>query len=377
MAYDYQLWSQPTTLRAGSSSSLGLTVHRLGGSSTLPSVTVSFWLGEPNAGGTFISTSFVPNLAPDSSQNTTELSWLPTVAGEYTIYAIIDPNGKINEANEENNTVRRAITVLPAAEDSTAPIVEELLINAGAMNTTNTEINLSIRASDPANPPPATGVQALFIIEYEYQQGAGGWVPVQLAPNWQAYHDTPTTLNWDLSPIAGIKFLQAWAADVAGNISLRAQSALINHIPSSDTLSADESRVYVYRFSAEQQITARITPSSGDPDLYIWPSSAANPPYSFNGAGEVDEITFTVPQDGTYIIEVYAFENAEYAFTLDTGSSQALAPQTSSHTANKGEKTARTEPALAPDEIPTSLEHALPPAPIAEGVQLYLPVIIR
>ena len=231
------------------------------------------------------------------------------------------------------------------------------------MSTSDSNVNLSLDASELVNSQPATGVQSLFIVEYEYNQGVGEWVPAELAPNWYPYQDSPTILDWRLSPIAGAKLLQAWVADVAGNISLSQQSALINYIGPSDTLLAGGSRIYVYHFNAGQQINARIMPTSGDADLYIWPSYTTSPLYSLNGPGVVDEIIFTAPQDGAYIIEVYAFDDAEYTFELNLNHNHRQQTQATHYLKHQGEKAPRSEPALSPNELPTSLVYAVPPAP--------------
>ncbi|MGB0383728.1 MAG: trypsin-like serine protease, partial [Ardenticatenaceae bacterium] len=373
-AYEYQLWSNPATLRAGQAAEIGLTVHRQGGESTLKNVTVAFSLGDPNDDGTPIGDGVVRLLGPDSQKNTNGVSWSPDEAGTYQIYATIDPENGVDEADEDNNVIVRTLTVLPEADDSSAPTVDQFTIDGGAIETTSLDVQLSISASD-ASGSASTGVESLFIVEYEYNPGAASWVPVHLSDDWQPYKNTPSTINWTLSPAAGIKYLEAWVADGAGNISLSGQSALINYMPASETLMSGGSRVYAYTLSAGQSLTAHLTPTSGDADLYIWPESAATPPYSINGAGEVDEVSFTASQDGTYMVEVFAYTDSTYTLTVDIGTRA-----TTNNTRPSAGKTPRTQPALDPANIPTSLAHALPMAPTTPTDtlhQIYLPVVTR
>ena len=94
---------------------------------------------------------------------------------------------------------------------------------------------------------------------------------------------------------------------------------MINYIPTSATLATGLSHFYAYNLSAGQTITAAITPTSGDPDLYIWPANGTENAFSINGAGEVDQTSFTANADGTYLIQVHAYQRAEYSLSVTIG----------------------------------------------------------
>ena len=348
----YFLLTNPRPLRAGDSADISLQVQRQGGSETLSDVTVEFYLGNPNNGGTLIGRGTVTSLAANSSAMSNNVTWNVPQEGTYRIFAVIDPDNQVNEVAENNNIISRQVRVRRAAQDRTRPTIEEFTINGGASQTTDQSVELSIGASDPG--PSSTGVQAVHIIEYEFNQSAGRWVPAQRL-GWQPYQNR---FNWTVLPSSGLKYFQIWVADGAGNIS-RPRVAWINYLTASDTLPRRSSRFYLYNLNAGQSMSATLTPISGDPDLYVWSPQAGTSWSSFNSDLVIDEISFTAPVNGIYVVEVYAYQTTEYNLTVSMGAT-VNRPTTHLPALLHGEKIAQSEPGLVAEEVPEEQPYAVP-----------------
>jgi hypothetical protein len=167
---------------------------------------------------------------------------------------------------------------------------------------------VEVQASDPT---PGSGVEAVLIVEYA-PYGAI-WVPTQVSP-WLPYDGDPSSYAWTLSARAGLRYIQAWSRDRAGNISTCPQHAAISYIPPSDSVGAGESRIYRYDLRAGDRLEALLTPLSGDPDLYLWAPDyeQGRPPWVSNQRDQPDSLALVAPVDGVYQLEVYGFSAAEY-----------------------------------------------------------------
>ncbi len=231
---DYELWVDPPSPHAGEVSQVGLIVHRQGGKQTLSDVAVRFYLGDPNAGGTALGDGAISLLSPRSSASTSGVAWTPG-EGEQTLFAVIDPDNRVAEAIESNNVASRRVVVLPPAPDEVAPRVESAAVNSGSPATVDRNVALDATAVDPA---PGTGVAALRFVEFEYSQAANQWVPVQES-DWLGYEAARSSHAWRLIPSTGMKYLQTWAVDGAGNISIFPFGALINFLPPEHAVSGD------------------------------------------------------------------------------------------------------------------------------------------
>lgn len=217
------------------------------------------------------------------------------------------------------NQVVRSVSVLGDALDTTPPTVDHFEINSGAIETVSQAVTLSVSASDPAVPAPSTGVSAVDPVEYEYNEGAGLWVPVQTS-DWMLYTTTPVVYDWNLLPAAGVKYLQVWASDTAGNISTTSLGALINYLPAQEDLLQGASRYYLFTMNAGETFTASLTPTSGDPDLYVWSPSGETSWFSINDGSAVDAVSFVTTEAGTYIVQVYGYSESSYALAVGVGS---------------------------------------------------------
>ena len=365
----YELWVDPAAPHAGAAAKVGLVVHRQGGKQVLTNVVVHFYVGDPFDGGTFLGADTLALLSPRSNATGPGVNWVPPAAGSYELYAIIDPSNSIVETNETNNLLQRTITVLAPAADQVAPHVDSFTINNGALDTADRTVRLNTSASDPA---PGT-VASLLFLEYEYSQGANQWVPAQ-SSGWIDYATARADYRWSLLPSIGMHYLQAWAMDRAGNISLFPYKRFISFAPPIHRVGTDQVRIYRYELQAGAQILVRVQPSSGDPDLYVWsPDHATRPPWVSNLRTGIDDVSFVAPVAGVYQIEVYGFANAEYQLVVDHGNELTVAAQTTGGI--DPEKSQPSQPRVPLNSLPTD-KIALPGT--EQSVRpLYLPLIRR
>ena len=375
-AYDYEFWTDPVSPRVDEAAKVGLIVHRQGGKAVLSNVVVGFYDGAPAAGGAFLGNGSILLLSPNNSASTSDVSWTPRTTGAHSLYAVIDPTNTVAEADEANNTISRTLNVLPALGDQVAPHVDNFTIDGGADTTTDLSVVLAATASDPA---PSSGMASMIFIEYEYSQGAGYWVPVQNS-SWVSYTRAAANYPWTLLPAVGLKYLQAWAADAAGNVSLFPYRAFINYVPATDRVAADQGRIYRYTLSAGQRLVARVHPLTGDPDLYVWPPDyQTRPPWVSNLTGSDEEVSLIAPVSGEYQIEVYGYTAAEYELTVQISTLAAGMPQQEpASVANRNlGKPAPSRP-LIPLESKPGTQMALPPVvPSVSQRFVYLPLVLK
>jgi len=376
-AYPFEMWSNPATLYVGQSVLIGLNVHRQGGGQVALDVPVAFYNGEPSQ-QTYLGRAIVAMLEANDRDSTQPLTWVPSTAGSHTIYAVIDPDNRLPEVNEENNVLKRAVTVLPTVADMMPPTVDKLLLRAGADTTDSQDITVQVAASDGG-----AGVRSIFLVEYEYARGAGNWTPVQWS-GWLDYQGTPTTYQWRLLPSPGVRYIYAWVADNAGNISTRPQAALINYVyADDDVLEGGEIRLYRYSLQTSEQMLAFVIPNQGDPDIYIWPpDSQSRGPWVTNLRDVVDEIGFVAPVSGVYQLEISGFTPSIYRTVVEVrAGGPRVAPANNSNL--DPTKPLRETPFVAVEHLPFA-RYALPlgpqaalSAPPAPVLQLFLPAVQR
>ena len=347
-AYSYELWSDPMAVRAGdTATTLGLVVHRQGGKNPTP-VTVHFYNGNPNQGGTKIGEGTIALLPPRQSQSTSAVAWVPPAPGTYELFAVIDPNNQFAESLETNNLISRTLSVLPPAADRIAPRVASFTIGDGSGLVTSPQVILNVSAEDPT---PGSGVASLFFQEFEYSQGAGQWVPTQDS-GWLTYTTSPLNFPWTLSPNAGMKYIDAWAADAAGNVSVYPFHRLVTYNPPVDSVALNQTRIYRYDVPAQTRLNARIEPISGDPDLYIWPPDTSASPFVSNLPGtQVEQLSLQVDSPGTYQVEVYGYSAAEYRLSVTWTPAQTTHARLSTIQVD-ADKPLPTAPAVASIALP-------------------------
>ena len=379
-AEPFHLWTSPDTLRLGEEALIGLRVHRLGGVSGLPPFRVNFYVNEIDPEH-FLGQGTVPGISPDGFASTSGVSWTPDEGGAVTLIAVIDPENQIRESNERNNVVRRKVVVrrLPQT-DTTPPVASNLQVNGGVDEVTDPEVTFTVDGTDPGQ--PSSGVKQVFYVELQWLEGIGSgqgiWYPVKWS-DWLPFAQQPH--DWTLYPTSGLRYLQAWIADGAGNVSARPARTLLSYLPGTDEVDQGETQVYRKAVAANRCLTVRVEPtaSSMDPDLYVWfPSYQPGNgqfAYSINGAGQVDQVVIQPTEAGVYQIEVDGFTDASYGLTVQVTDSCSTAAGLSLEqaSANAG-KTPRNEPDIPVNEEPGD-DVMAPDAPAEYAI--FLPAAMR
>jgi len=361
---DLDLWFEPATVRQSAAISVGVNVHRSGGATTLPGVVVAFYL-DALAPGAQLGVAMTPPLdAGTDAVEAAALTWTPATAGRHTLYAVVDPDNDIAEGSEANNTAQWEVTVLPVEEasDTTPPTIAQLVIDGGVQVTTAPTVTVALTATDVGGE-----VRAMYFVERTYNNAARLWTPRQQS----GWIDFRPAFSVTLSATGGARYLQAWVADDAGNISTSSQRALINYLPAQETVLEGQVRLYRLWLASGEQALAVLTPSSGDPDLYVWAEDGVLAGYSNLAGTAVDSVQFVAPVAGLYQFEVHGYVESNYFLVLTTGAAAAsVTPGAVSS------KSVPTTPVVAPASTPPG-QQALPTAPRAVGWQLFLPVTVR
>ncbi|MBI3960815.1 MAG: PPC domain-containing protein, partial [Chloroflexi bacterium] len=182
---------------------------------------------------------------------------------------------------------------------------------------------------------------------------------------------------WVLTPVGGSHFIQAWARDVAGNVSIYPAQDSINYSPPIEFVARNQTRIYRRTLAAGETLNAQLQPVSGDADLYIWPPDwqAGRPPWVSNlSGGAVESLSFQATVAGVYQIEVYGYSSARYQLTIQShsgaGRSQTVVAGLGGVDPNKQ---ALTSPSVHPgSEPPRNIPQAAPPT-----YRIYLPAATR
>jgi hypothetical protein len=380
--YDHELWFNPEVPRAGEPMEMGLLVHRQGGKAALQDVPVRFVRDAVD--GTVLGDSTVPFLDPPTDvDSTTPLEVTFSTPGTYTIYAIIDPDDEIDESDqgELNNVVSRTLTVVAPTADVTVPVVQEIIINGGVNEPAQAQsISVDISALDP--PPGSSGVHAVHIIEYVFNQGARQWVPVAQS-GWMPYEKLPSTYRWQLEPSPGVHYIQVRAIDQANNISIGHARQVVNYQPSADDI--QRNAIHVYRYSVEdgQQLTANLAVLSGDADLYVWPprdDQSARVSNVANGNEQVF-IPATEISPGVYQVEVFGYTTASYRLQVvieDAQTTTGLEQQAATISGIDPNKPVPSAPLMPIDSVPSEQQGIVsPPITTSSSMRVYLPFIQR
>lgn len=377
------LWTDPATLRQGETSAvlLGANIHRQGGS-VAKIVQVNFFRGDPAAGGVLLGTactvplgtaSTVPMPPVIGAVEPVFITWNPgDLVGAVSIYVQVDPADLILETNETNNLARRDLVILPPARDVTPPVIVSFNANEGSQSTTDPAVRLALRATDDLS-----GVYSMYLAERVFNATANLWLVVQQT-GWIPFQGAS---EFTLTGPGGARYLEAWVADGAGNVTPLSTRARINYLPPSDIVLHGQVRLFRFTAAAGERLAATLTTlnADGDADLYVW--GPARPEgrelWISNQAGAtVDAVSFVAPQAGEYDIEVHGWNpRSEYRLDVAVGGTAAGHQPTAAGTSAAGKPTP-TRPADASAAAPTT-RGAIPAAPVAPPAQVHLPLVMR
>lgn len=380
---NYPIWQSPIAIMAGTDASLGVTLQRSGGEDVLDDLTIALYLGDESDPGNLIGAAQIDAFQPDTSTSSQPVAWEAPSAGEYTIVAVIDPEGVFQAAHPDVTfpelVFEQTVRVLPESTDTQAPLIQEYLVNGGNPTTVQSEVQVQVSVNDP---PPSSGIASLYVMETSYSQSSAAWVPVQ-SSGWIPFSDAP--FPWELSPQNGMKYLQVWAADFAGNVS-QPGANWINYIPESESIEQGAVRAYRYHLEAGQQLFAYLSypedaDAASDADLYLWGLVDGDSQlfdWSDNAGLEADTITYTAPDAGMDLqLEVFGFAESDYALTveiLDGANAGQTRPRSRLLNAASG-KTLPDQPAIPSGSTPPELV-GLPAAPLSTTLDMiYLPLM--
>jgi Tol biopolymer transport system component len=377
--YSHELWVNPVVPRVGTTTQIGVFVHRLGGKRALQDVTVEF--RRDAVTGPVLGRSTVPFLDPPDSVDSTiplEVSFDQTET--FDLYAIIDPDDNVPEDIDTNNVVSRTVTVAAATSDRKVPEVRSITVNGTRGATVDVpNATVEIDAIDPQ--PNPSGVQSIHIIEYVYNEGAEQWVPV-VQSGWLAYDALPDSYRWSLVPQAGMHYLQVRAVDKAGNVSIGRSQQLANYTPATEQVRRRESHIYRYNVAAGEQLTVDLEVLSGDADLYVWSSRDDQSAGVSNLEGNSNEQVTTPVADSAlvYQVEVYGYTSAEYRLTAQVGPAQAQLQATPAVGGVSSTKDQPDAPVVSVSSVPDERQGSVPAPEIADtpsGSSIYLPLVVR
>ena len=359
-ASDEDLWVDPLPIRQGMTPTLGLNVH-VAVDTALPSgADVEFRLASPQ--GALLGQTSTGPLDPGGDPVVpVAVDWIAPTAGTYKIYALVDPNNEIPESTDSNNVAVRALEVLPPAvsADTSRPTVQSLVINGGAQTTTTPEVTVQLAATDNRE------VVSMYVVERVYNNAARSWVTRQTT----GWIDFQESFTMTLSSAGGARYLQAWVADAAGNLSTPAVRALVNYLQVGTTILERQVHLYRLQLPAGQTLQATLETLTGDTDLYVWDSGGTLVGSSNNFDLAPDVVTVS-SVGGEYQVEVHGYLDSTYTLALTLVTATRL-----TDSAIPSAKSTPSAPSVELSSTPAG-QQALPPVPVAAS-RLYLPMTAR
>ncbi len=294
---------------------------------------------------------------------------MPTSVTEAVVVvntAVIAPSG----ADPLERSASVLLTPETVVEDVIPPIVTGLTIDDQDV-IVDPDVTLHLTAIDNV------GVEEMYLKEWALETDPfPHWQEVQ-SSGWVPYE---ATYPWTLEATSGTHFIIAWVADAAGNWSLPTLNAgdYASLLLPGETVSQHGMVPYMVYFEADVTVTATLTPTLGDADLYVWyPDSHLLPDQkSVNGGTAVDSVNFVTPQAGPYLFLVYGYTDATYDLNITPGGGlQANVTNSLSQIAMPSEQ-ASAKAELTTEPVLT--QSGLDPLGIAEPPQIfnvYLPII--
>ncbi len=233
-----------------------------------------------------------------------------------TATTVLSPTPVLNTATitASGHAFRRHafVVVMPGEDgkDVTPPVVQSLTI-ADQDVLTGITVTLHISATDNVS------VTRMYLREWEWAASpvphwrtvqSSGWVPFQ------------TDYTWTLGGESGTHFVGAWVEDGArhrSRLDLHAVDFASLVLPGETVLRGGLIPYQVW-YQQGVSVTATLTPTEGDADLYVWyPGSFLWPDlYSINPAGSSDDVTFNTLRDGTYLFLVHGYTAATYDLSI-------------------------------------------------------------
>jgi uncharacterized repeat protein (TIGR01451 family) len=272
-----------------------------------------------------------------------------------------------------------AVLLVPGApaRDITPPVIHSLTIGDRDV-VTGVTVTLHISATDNVS------VTRMVLREWQWRMWpvphwrtvrSSGWVPYQ--------PDYP----WTLGAKSGTHFVGVWVADGARNVSRLDHQALdfASLLLPGETISQGGVIPYQVYYETGIDVTAALTPTAGDADLYVWyPRSFFWPDEDSTQPGlATDVVSFTTPLTGTYLFVVHGYTAATYDLGIAPEGGPRAWGATRAHSgiashASANEASLNKPPIL--DVVACLFESGLDPlgSPAAIGpFEVFLPMIAK
>ncbi len=248
------------------------------------------------------------------------------------ITVTVDPDDKLTEDNEGDNSASRQVRLRNQPSDNTPPKVDGVFIsddpdpfNEADAITQSKNVRIKIKASDlaGANGAAASGVDQFCIVRYYYDNVARRWVETscQFAA-LPALSGDGFIVTTDLPDVPGTAYAFVWVKDKAGNISRRPGFDFISFVPSTPIdLNRNDVRIFRIPLAAGQNLKLTFTPQFGDVDVAVFddftnPNAARIAVSANNGTTPESVIIPGSGTSGKYQIEVRAVVNSRFTITV-------------------------------------------------------------
>jgi hypothetical protein len=208
-------------------------------------------------------------------------------------------------------------------------------------------------------------VSSMYLLERVYSNAARSWV-IRQETGWVPY---ASSFAFALDDVGGARYLQAWVADAAGNRTSVGSQILINYTPQQEELRAGQVRVYRLMLAPGESVTANLSVSTGDADLYVWDENSRLLGYSNRSGAAAEQVTVRSDAGGMHQIEVYGYADSAYQLALQLNGAAAQA-----QAAESPAKPLPAGPVVAAAQEPARRQ-ALPS--VAASNRLYLPAVSK
>ncbi len=290
------------------------------------------------------------------------------------------PTPAVNEVIivSDSDSFERKVVVVVIPEsmggDPIPPIVHSLTIDEQDV-LTDPAVTLHISATDNV------GVNQMYLQEWQLvTRFVPHWEVVQ-SSGWVSYQEN---YAWTLVSGSGTHFVGVWVADAAGNVSHLNRRGLdyASLLLPGETVGKNGLVPYLVHYEALENVSAVLTPTTGDADLYVWYTGDPSEPIakSTNSGTLPDEVSFQTEHAGSYLFLVFGYTAATYDLSITpaggprawsmagvhlSGTNQVMAPK-------PGELI--VEPVLS-QSGPDPLSQATPPG--GPPFKIYIPVIFK
>ena len=261
----------------------------------------------------------------------------------------------------------------PVNLDTTPPVVHSLTIDDQDVLTSPT-VTLHISATDNV------AVRWMYLREWSLKTTP--W------PHWQVTHSTgwltyQADYTWTLESQSGTHFVGVWVADEAFNISKTDRRAFdfASLLLPGATVRKFGLVPYLVHYEAGVEVSAVLTSTTGDADLYVWyPGRFGRPDrWRTQPLTATDVVSFTTPRAGTYLFLVHGYTDTTYDLSITPGGGPHAWPMAAMSISETDQATPGKPDELTSEPVLTvsgldPLDSAAAPS---EPTTIYLPLVMR